>query len=198
MALAAVPASAVTTHSTRASFNAAAPVTTLINFNGAPDASTATSRTFGDVTFNCTGTTYCPGFFGTRSFGNGNSGSVFYATPDTATFTFANAVDAFGMDILSLGTDGATTYSAMVNGISYNIATNYSSGATLFFGLTGGSFTSVTFFGTAPNDGIDFDDLAFHAAGDVVPEPASWALLIVGFGLTGAAMRRRAQAARFA
>jgi hypothetical protein len=28
---------------------------------------------------------------------------------------------------------------------------------------------------------------------DVVPEPASWAMLIAGFGLTGAAMRRRRQ-----
>jgi hypothetical protein len=27
-----------------------------------------------------------------------------------------------------------------------------------------------------------------------VPEPASWAMLIAGFGLTGAAMRRRAAA----
>lgn len=29
------------------------------------------------------------------------------------------------------------------------------------------------------------------ASGNVVPEPESWALLIAGFGLTGAAMRRR-------
>jgi hypothetical protein len=28
-----------------------------------------------------------------------------------------------------------------------------------------------------------------------VPEPASWAMLIAGFGLTGAAMRRRRQQA---
>jgi hypothetical protein len=36
--------------------------------------------------------------------------------------------------------------------------------------------------------------IAFRLAGDVVPEPASWAMLIVGFGLTGAAMRRGRQA----
>jgi hypothetical protein len=35
--------------------------------------------------------------------------------------------------------------------------------------------------------------VSFRLAGDVVPEPASWAMLITGFGLTGAAMRRRRQ-----
>ena len=34
--------------------------------------------------------------------------------------------------------------------------------------------------------------VAFRLAGDVVPEPASWAMLIAGFGLTGVMMRRRA------
>jgi hypothetical protein len=32
----------------------------------------------------------------------------------------------------------------------------------------------------------------FHAAGANVPEPAAWALMLTGFGLTGYAMRRRA------
>ena len=41
-----------------------------------------------------------------------------------------------------------------------------------------GSFT----FASPPTDGIP----------GAVPEPASWAMLIAGFGLTGAAMRRRA------
>jgi hypothetical protein len=35
-----------------------------------------------------------------------------------------------------------------------------------------------------------FDNVASHAV-EGVPEPASWAMLIAGFGLTGAALRRR-------
>jgi hypothetical protein len=37
---------------------------------------------------------------------------------------------------------------------------------------------------------IQADNFVFDTAG-AVPEPASWAMLIAGFGLTGAAMRRR-------
>lgn len=42
-------------------------------------------------------------------------------------------------------------------------------------------------------DGNDFalDDIAFGTTRPGVPEPASWALMIGGFGLAGAALRRR-------
>jgi hypothetical protein len=62
--------------------------------------------------------------------------------------------------------------------------------------VTGCSFTKYTinFTGTARSivlagSASYFDDLTIGATG--VPEPASWAMLIAGFGLTGAAMRRR-------
>lgn len=35
---------------------------------------------------------------------------------------------------------------------------------------------------------------AFALTGTAVPEPASWALMIIGFGMTGGALRRRASA----
>ena len=41
-------------------------------------------------------------------------------------------------------------------------------------------------------------DLGYDLRSGGVPEPASWALMIVGFGLTGGAMRRRRQTVRFA
>ncbi len=49
-------------------------------------------------------------------------------------------------------------------------------------------------FPTAAQTDMMFRTLIDTAAGGV-PEPSSWALLIAGFGLTGAAMRRRRRAA---
>jgi hypothetical protein len=47
-----------------------------------------------------------------------------------------------------------------------------------------------------PNGGGSSADMNIWAyTGDVVPEPASWAMMIAGFGLVGAAMRRRAMVA---
>lgn len=66
--------------------------------------------------------------------------------------------------------------------------------------VTGCGWTKYTlsFTGTARSvvlaGGGVFDDLTIGAPGNIsgpVPEPASWALLIADFGLTGAAMRRR-------
>ena len=42
--------------------------------------------------------------------------------------------------------------------------------------------------------GVLYDDFRFTAAG--VPEPTSWALMILGFGLAGAAFRRQAATTR--
>ena len=44
------------------------------------------------------------------------------------------------------------------------------------------------------NFGADGGQAIFAYNGGVVPEPASWAMMIAGFGLVGAAMRRRALA----
>jgi len=44
-------------------------------------------------------------------------------------------------------------------------------------------------YGGGPSNHFVIDDLSFGFA--AVPEPASWALLIAGFGMTGATLRRR-------
>lgn len=66
-----------------------------------------------------------------------------------------------------------------------------------------GTAQSIVFGGVANH--VTFDDITFGSAtpgdpGDPggVPEPASWAMLITGFGLVGGAMRRRQAVPRLA
>jgi hypothetical protein len=65
-----------------------------------------------------------------------------------------------------------------------------------------GVITGASFLGSPPGFGVvgelgngfsgDTSDFVLSVAG--VPEPANWAMLIAGFGLTGAVMRRRRMA----
>jgi hypothetical protein len=54
-----------------------------------------------------------------------------------------------------------------------------------------GTARSIAFGGVANQ--IVFDDITFGSStpGSVVPEPATWAMMILGFGAIGASMRRR-------
>lgn len=73
--------------------------------------------------------------------------------------------------------------------------------ATLGDGLANGGTAEDRFFGVANAGGISRFVIAMPDSGDwevdhlqfgtAVPEPASWALLLVGFGTVGAALRRR-------
>lgn len=62
------------------------------------------------------------------------------------------------------------------------------------------SFTNllaVTFDASGDSNRAAYDNIHVDSAG-AVPEPASWAMMVGGFGLMGAAMRRRKTAIRFA
>lgn len=56
--------------------------------------------------------------------------------------------------------------------------------------LVGASFTDTT-----PEDGFKFKQLTYNVTPPPVPEPSTWALLILGFGGVGAALRKRKQQA---
>ena len=62
--------------------------------------------------------------------------------------------------------------------------------------------TATLFFATAGNTGYDagigLDAVSIASVSGAVPEPASWALMIGGFGLVGGALRRRRSAALMA
>ena len=65
-----------------------------------------------------------------------------------------------------------------------------------------GAFNGITRIEITTTDvpgGLGYDDFTFTVgAVGAVPEPASWTMMIAGFGMVGGAMRRRSQKAIFA
>ena len=152
------------------------------------------------TTVTCAGTTFCPNFFGVYN-GSAPEGfrNVYFATPDSITFTFASAITAFGIDIRSLGSMGATDLNAVLsNSGSITLFTAHSGpvDGLVFAGLIDpAGFTSVTFTGTNHSDGIYFDRLQasgpFVADILVTPEPQSYVMMLGGLGALAGFGRRR-------
>jgi hypothetical protein len=85
--------------------------------------------------------------------------------------------------------DGATLLGSITRSVSGD------GGARLFAGIAdfGDSFTRVVVSSEAD---FAIAQLRYVLPNTIIPEPATWAMLIAGFGLVGAAMRRRNRMAR--
>lgn len=103
---------------------------------------------------------------------------------------------------LTLDFDGGQSLTGL-----YTVATNsFSGGSSIMsggrtFSLLEFSFTRNLADVVSPNVAVPGGDpndyngnFRISSVAGAVPEPASWALMIAGFGMTGAAMRRRASA----
>jgi hypothetical protein len=118
-------------------------------------------------------------------------------------YTLSNGLDL----VANTASDGTTGLLGLtgevVNGEVELFATNYTAGdtdQTYLYGITdllsattlGDRDTSATFqqLAGAPAD-ANFKGVSFAPIAAAVPEPASWALFIAGFGLTGGLLRRR-------
>jgi hypothetical protein len=212
---------ATTTYTTAAAFGAATTGVTTTNFEGAPvnsaiwilqsgsytqDGLTLTQTTNNAFLVDPTLTNY---------YYNWGTGDII-STPasGTLTVTFATAVTAFALNLGAYYDDGlqstpagapSTLYGRPINigtaqgDFTVNTATTRD---LTFFGVTSDTaFNSFTISGITPTLGasIVFDNLSKGSAVvAAVPEPASWAMMIAGFGLVGGAMRRRASKAAFA
>ena len=111
------------------------------------------------------------------------------AQPFDYTLTFANPF-AYNPGAGNLLVDFLIPANATVSGSGFGFLTFDNAND-----LNDGVRSIVNINGPGPTGVIDTSAAitAFHTTGIAagVPEPASWALLIAGFGLTGAVLRRR-------
>lgn len=125
--------------------------------------------------------------------GNGTNANIFAGFNtgefETITKTGGGTFDLNSIDMAVSWYDPNSTETISVNGSSLTITSTLT---TYNFNLHGVS--SVTISGVPSNSGYWLADNINYSAGGV-PEPATWAMMLVGFGGLGAMMRSRRQAA---
>jgi hypothetical protein len=207
-AAAAMPASAVslTIYTSRDAFMAAihgAAVDTFDDLSATQDLPTELTRTVGDYTYQAhtdqPGDTLYP-------IGTGADGALSnYRWDGGIRFDgITGGANAFGADFFNSDADGTTMpYTDLLLQISYDglgshdVLLQRDTPGT-FFGFVLHDFTAdqhipmVLLYSRDPDSWLSVDDLTLGVANPAaVPEPATWALALVGFGATGAIMRRR-------
>jgi hypothetical protein len=129
------------------------------------------------------------------SFGPGNVPNIStlsqsIATTANARYTLSFDAGALGggsEDIIAAVYDGATLIQSLTvtTNANNNLDTTFSPQSLNFTAASGA--TNVVF--SAVGDGINIDPIIDNVSVAGVPEPASWAMMLVGFGGLGAAMR---------
>jgi hypothetical protein len=187
----------VTEFTSNAAFDAAGTIVQTTNFD-AYSASTPVANPFsvGDLTFTSGENvivTPDAGYSNTRNLLAYDSWSPMSGTIDAAGY------DLFGFDLGMLGQTSDVTLTLTTNLGSYAlgpIATINASQGLQFLGFeasAGEYFTGFALASTASMSAPGTTDFELGVAG--VPEPDAWALMIMGFGCVGTALRSRRRTA---
>ncbi len=130
------------------------------------------------------------------------SATQFYDNQFSAfTVAFTSPIAAFGFYGTDVGDVNTALQITLDSGLAsqrvFTVANtlNGNNGSLLFWGITdtANPFTTVT-FAQSGSDRFGFDDLTVGDARQVtggVPEPTTWAMMVLGFGAIGGAVRRR-------
>ena len=110
------------------------------------------------------------------------------------TITFASAVTGFGADFAAF--QDFVLRSQIVIGSDIVQPAINGGNVVQFLGYTSTTpFTSVRFEGVGAADGFAFDNVTFGGVAAAVPEPATWAMMLIGFAGLGFASQARRRAA---
>lgn len=159
-------------------------------FNQATNEVGLTSKTFGDVSVSATTIFAVILAFDT----DGGTSSLLWVGSGTneLTFSFAQPINAFGIDVVSLG-DAAdpTTLSVSLDGGAFtDVLTDFTglAGNVQFVGIvdTMAPFGSITFSSSALGDGAFLDRAQYGA----LPEPSTLVLFAMGVAALGFALRK--------
>lgn len=167
---------------------------------GAPPLPLVFNGGLGPITATLTGTGALVGSPVTGTFAT--SGSQFYDNQfDSFTISFDSAIAAFGFYGTDIGDVSAALEITLDMGLAsermftVNNTIDGNNGSLLFWGITdtANPFTTVS-FAQSGSDRFGFDDLTIGDVSQVtggVPEPGTWAMMLLGFFGLGAAMRRK-------
>ncbi len=183
------------------SANSYGPVFTL-DFEGEP-VGYSTNYAFPGVNVTLTGTNFGSGFSG---ISNTTSGNLYGYDIDTgtgqwlgfpggdATWAFASPTNSFGFYSTGTQTTFGLTFTVSIDGAGaqvFNLTPNVNGGAQ-YFGVTSASAFNQVVISRPGGDAWGIDRVSYNFAQNAaVPEPGTWAMMLLGFGAIGFAVRRR-------
>jgi hypothetical protein len=181
-----------------AAFQAAAGPTSLVTWEGLPSGQSTDGLTAAPgVTLTSTAfdlRTSTPDCVVRLCGANTSPGGQTFAYSNDATallvFHFQTPISAFGVYLGGVQTMGSTINFADEDGVHSILLPSDPTGGFGFVGFTNPGFNITTVAISVPFDLISVDDVSFASAG-AVPEPSTWAMMIIGFGLAGFGFRRR-------
>jgi hypothetical protein len=181
----AAPAAMINSNAAAAAFDAATGPLGMITFEGALPAGVSI---VGGSTTNSSG---CGALCGFNITPAGANFRLLFGT--TATFSFASAIDSFGLYVTGLQTNVVAQETVTFSDGSSQVINVPASinGGGAFIGFTdiGKSIVSVSYSSTS--DIVSIDDVRYGNATPAVPEPSTYAMMLLGLGLAGFVARRQ-------